>query len=443
MINRSSLAAEPSAEVSLSRADSWKWWLTIILFLATVLTYLDRQTLSLCAPLIADEFKLSNEQYGQLVAAFRWAYAFTHVPAGWLADHLSVRLLYALAVGVWSLAGAAGALVQSARQLFGTRLVLGIGEASNWPCASRVVANILPSTDRGLGSGIFNSGAAVGSLIAPLIITPIAVRLGWRWAFFVLGAAGMFWIALWLVVTRRDTRAHAASQSQRHRKADSAMRGVKVNPDLSAAKAQHQVGWAGAIFAQPAFWMLLVVALTVNPCWYFLNEWIPKYMHDMRGLGYMAAGMVTVPIFIGADLGNLLSGGSIKLLTRHGWSLRRARGVTLTAAAALIVPVALITHTQAPAIAVMLLGLAGFGVTSIVANYTACMQDFSFTHVGLVAGLNGMVSNICAAVVNPYIGRYVDFTGNYTLIFLLMALLPIVSVLAVVAFDSLVRVAEN
>src|SRR4051812_22417918 len=114
---------------SPNKSTAWKWWLTFVLFLATVLTYLDRQTLSLCAPMISQEFKLSNEQYGQLVAAFRYAYAFTHIPAGWLADHFSVRAIYALAVGLWSLAGAAGALVLNARQLFATRLALGIGEA--------------------------------------------------------------------------------------------------------------------------------------------------------------------------------------------------------------------------------------------------------------------------------------------------------------------------
>ena len=171
--------APPGKTSSASNAVSqrWKWWLTIVLFLATVLTYLDRQTMSLCAPMITKEFKLSNEQYGQLVAAFRWAYAGLHIPAGYLADHVPIRLIYALAVGVWSLAGAAGAAMWSFRQLQATRSLLGVGEAFNWPCATRIVANVLPPSDRGLGSGIFNSGAAVGSLIAPFIITPIALAV--------------------------------------------------------------------------------------------------------------------------------------------------------------------------------------------------------------------------------------------------------------------------
>ena len=185
--------------------------------------------------------------------------------------------------------------------------------------------------------------------------------------------------------------------------------------------------------------MLVVVAVTVNPCWYFLNEWIPKYMHDQRSMGYLSAGLVTVPIFLGADLGNLLSGAMIKFLRIRGWSLRAARGTTLAGCATLVGPVALITLFDSPVVAVLLLGLAGLGITSIVANYTACQQDLSFANVGAVAGILGMSSNVCAAVVNPYIGRYVDHTGNYTLIFVLMAVLPAVSVTAIILFDSLVH----
>ncbi len=289
----------PSAPPPARAPQAWKWWLAIVLFLATVLTYLDRQTMSLCAPMITKEFQLSNEQYGQLVAAFRWAYALLHIPAGYLADRVPIRLVYALAVGLWSLAGTAGAVVWGFRQLLITRAVLGVGEAFNWPCATRIVANVLPPSDRGLGSGIFNSGAAVGSLIAPLIITP-------------------------------------------------------------------------------------------------------------------------------------------KVLTLRGRTVRKARGTTLALATLLIVPVSLVTWLGSPYACIALMGLAGRGITSIVANYTACMQDFSFKNVGIVAGINGMASNVTAALANPYIGRYVDHTGNYTLIFVLMAVLPAVSLGAILLFDTLI-----
>ncbi len=185
--------------------------------------------------------------------------------------------------------------------------------------------------------------------------------------------------------------------------------------------------------------MLVTVAVTVNPCWYFLNEWIPKYMHDQRGLGYVTAGLATVPIFLGADLGNLVGGGLVKWLTARGWTLRAARGTTLAALGALIAPVCLLTQIAQPALVVALLCLAGLGITSIVTNYTAAQQDLSFRNVGLVAGTLGLASNVCAAIVNPYIGRYVDRTGDYTLIFILLAVLPAVSVAAIMVFDAIVH----
>jgi ACS family hexuronate transporter-like MFS transporter len=185
--------------------------------------------------------------------------------------------------------------------------------------------------------------------------------------------------------------------------------------------------------------MLVTVAITINPCWYFLNEWIPKYMHDQRGMGYLAAGLVTIPIFLGADVGNLASGGLIKLLIHQGWPLRQARGVTLCLATALILPVAFLTRVASPSFAVTLMALAGIGVTSIVANYTACQQDFSFANVGLVAGVLGMSSNVFSAIVNPLIGRYVDHTGSYSLIFILVAVLPAISLGAILVFDLLIH----
>jgi ACS family hexuronate transporter-like MFS transporter len=412
-----------------SPSNAWKWWITVVLFLATVLTYLDRQTVSLCGSMISEDLHLSNEQYGDLVSAFRWTYALFHVPAGFLADRVPLRLTYMLAVALWSAAGAAAAFVGNLRQLLLTRRLLGVGEAFNWPCATRIVANMLPPEDRGLASGIFNSGAAVGSFIAPLMILPLAEQFGWRKAFFVIGALGALWIPLWWFVTGRASRATAA--------VDRAPRSP-VSRKSPRNRAIAVARWCRNVLLHPAFWLLMLIGLATNPCWYFLNEWIPKYLHDQRGLGYMTAGLVTMPIFIGADLGNLLSGGLIKLLTLRGWSLRAARGTTLTVAALLILPVGLITYVESIYLAVAMLGVAALGITSIVANYTACQQDFSFANVGIVAGILGMSCNVFSALVNPLIGRYVDHTGHYGLIFLLMALLPLASLAAVLVFDTLV-----
>ena len=418
------------------RGHAWKWWVAVVLFLATVLTYLDRQTVSLCGPMICDELKLSNEEFGRLLSSFRWAYAFTHVPAGFMADHLPLRGTYGLAVLVWSAAGAAAAGVWTLRQLLMTRAVLGVGEAFNWPCATRIVANMLPPQDRGLASGIFNSGSAAGSLLAPLLILPLAHAFGWRTAFVGIGSLGVLWIILWLVVTRRGSAAHeAVNPGARRVLARSGAGNASARGEPRRARAMR---WVRQVLLHPAFWMLLVVGVSVNPCWYFLNEWVPKYMRDQRGMSYLSAGMISVPVFIAADLGNLAGGALVKLLALRGWSVRRARGTATALAILLIMPAAAITRFESAAPVIGVLCLAAFGITSILANYTACQQDFSFAHVGAVAGILGMACNVFSACVNPLIGRYVDRTGNYHLIFLLLGLLPCISLVALLIFDALI-----
>lgn len=422
-----------SIERFFRKPGMWKWWLTIVLFFATLLTYLNRQTIALCAPMICEEFNLTNEQYGRLISAFRLTYAIIHVPAGFMADHLAMRLTYALAVGFWSLAGAAAAVVFSFKQLLFTRAALGVGEAFNFPCATRIVANAMPPQDRALANGIFNSGAAVGSLTASLIITPLALQFGWRGAFLIVGAAGFFWIAMWYASTKKGSKAHAAV-TRSGQPSDAA--GVPAAP----ATRREAVGrFCREVLMHPAFWLLMLVSACINPSWYFLNEWIPKYMHDQRGFSVFAAGVVTIPIFLGADVGNLLGGGLVKFLASRGWGLAAARAATLALAAALIAPVALLTHIPSPWIGIGLLGMAGFGVTAIMVNYTACIQALSFKNVGLVSGILGMFGNVLSALVNPYIGKCVDRTGSYTAVFVAIPILAVTCLVAIASFDSLLK----
>ncbi len=413
-----------------SRPNAWKWWLTVVLFLGTVLTYLDRQTLSLCAPAITADMHLSGEQYGRLLAAFRWTYALTHVVAGFVADRLSLRGVYAVAVLVWSLAGAGAAFTLRFPQLLLTRQVLGIGEAFNWPCATRIVADMLPPQDRALASGIFNSGSAIGSLVAPFMILPIAQIYGWRAAFVVIGGLGIVWVALWLMVTRRKNALTASVESLDESRV---MHATRPNWRVATMLASCR-----DILLHPAFWMLAIVGLCVNPCWYFLNDWVPKYMHDQRGMSQLSAGMTSVPVFLFGGLGNLAGGALVKYLTFLGWPLRRARGLTVVLAVLLVLPVGGVASVQNATLVVVVLSSAAFGLTAVLANYTACQQDLSFANVGAVVGFLGLACNVFSATANPWIGSYVDRTGSYHVIFVLLGALPLLALVATLVFDWLI-----
>jgi ACS family hexuronate transporter-like MFS transporter len=467
--------------------NAWKWWMTGVLFLATVLTYLDRQTLSICENKIRAEFHLNDEQYGYLLASFRWTYALMQLPAGMLADRLSVRMTYGLAVGLWSLAGAAAAVVFRFPAFLISRAVLGMGESFNWPCASRIVANTFSSSDRSLASGVFNSGAALGSVIAPALVGGLAMAFGWRAAFMAMGSLGAFWLLLWFAVTTSRSPCHASVKSpwiftsRGNWVFAVAFIGIGIvvpaivvlfGPRLiepmqiayrAAWIAQATVLWAlGLVLVAillgvagwsllrwrskaVGFWMLLIVSMTVNPCWYFMNEWLIKSLREDRGLDGVTIGgiawtliILTIILFV-ADLGNLISGGAIKYLVRRGWSLRAARGTAMIGAACAIAPVTVVSYVEDLAAATAMFGLAGMGLTAIVASFTACQQDLSFKRVGLMSGFVGMSANIVTAIANPAIGAHHDATHSYRLIFYFLGLLPLISVAAILVFDSVVH----
>ena len=192
-----------------------------------------------------------------------------------------------------------------------------------------------------------------------------------------------------------------------------------------------------------AFWMLLVVSVTVTPCWYFVNEWLVKSLREDRGLGQAKIAVILTIILLAADMGNLASGAAIKLLVHRGWSLRAARGTAMIAAACLVMPVAVVSRVESLPLATAIFGLAGFGLTSIVAGGLACQQDLSFRRVGLMTGVVGTCANIVSALANPAIGAYHDRTHSYGLMFVLLGTLPMLSAAAIVVFDAIVHGTTN
>jgi MFS transporter, ACS family, hexuronate transporter len=372
------------------------WWICGLLLAGTVLNYLDRQVLSLTAEKIIADFGIDKEGFGHILSAFRYSYAVTQIAGGWLVDSVGARAIYPAAVGLWSLAGIATAFATSLGGLRACRFVLGIGEAFNWPCALKVTERLLPEKDRPLANGIFNSGTALGAMLAPLVVTILTVRYGWRSAFIATGVLGFVWVVVWLAYTR------------------------PFAPKLksSTLRTGDAPGVMLRILRKRSFWALAVSAVIVNSVSYVLADWIPLYLKTERGFSFAVGNALSVMVYAGLDAGNLISGFYVRRMVARGWTVARARNRALFVSCVLMSAAAL-TGLAPRFAALVCLVLTAIGVAGFLVIYLSLVQNVDPRHVGACSGLLGGLGNLSYGIVSPYIGRLADL--NQTGITLLLA----------------------
>lgn len=377
------------------------WWTCFLLFLATSIVYLDRQVLALTAEKIIFEFGLTNQQFGQIVAAFRYSYGLTQILGGFLVDAYGPRIVFPFASGAWSLVGILTGLATTVSTLTGLRFLLGVSEAFNWPCSLKVTNSLLSPKDRPLANGIFNSGGAMGALAAPLIVTWITISWSWRAAFVVTGAVGAVWVFAWLWVTKKSA---------------GSLKGKTV-----VAKDIAQV--MGRLIAKREFWILALASLIVNSVNYYLSDWIPLYLETSRGFSFTRGNTLTIVVYGGTFSGNLLVGLFVRMLVARGSSTVVAKRWALFAACLLMlfaIPAGLTSYRYA---AVLFLAFTGIGVGAFLVIYLTLVQDLEPAYVGVSSGVLGGLSNIAYGAVSRYIGLLADRHDTH-LILLLIGILP-------------------
>ena len=384
-----------------SRVSSRTWWICGFLFLATALNYLDRQVLSLTADKIIGEFGLNKEGFGKVIAVFRYSYGIFQIFGGFLVDAHGPRITYPAAGGLWSLAGMLTGLSSSVAMLSGFRFLLGVGEAFNWPCALKVTQVLLPPKDRPLANGIFNSGGAVGALVAPLIVTFVTVYYGWRAAFVITGALGGLWVAGWLWYTRGS---------------GDELKGVAL-PFGTALRL------AGRILGMRGFWMLAVSAIIINSANFYLADWIPLYLKSSRGFTFAAGNILSIVIYAGTSSGNILVGLYVRKLVDKGLPVSLAKRRALLVSCVFMSMAMLAGFTPYRYVALLCLALTGAGVAGFLVIYLTFAQDLDPAHVGVTSGLLGGMGNLAYGFCSPYIGRLSDIHETF-LIFISIGLLP-------------------
>jgi MFS transporter, ACS family, hexuronate transporter len=373
----------PTSLSTPQKFGSWPWKVTVFLLTATMLSYLDRQALSVVAPTVSAELKLDNAQLGLLLSAFFWSYALMHIFVGYILDRFNIRYTYGLFVGLWSVAQAASGLVTGFAGLFTARLFLGAFETAGQTGAARIIARILPASDRAFANGIMMSGGSLGAVIAPVLMIWLAQTTGWRVGFIVLGGIGIVWALVWVWWFRPP--AHVAG------------------PDTAAAA--ERAAWP-VILRNPGFWACVAGAACTIPIIHVASSWIPTYLSQRWGLPLGGAlSTYLFIIYLGLDLGFIGGGALVRHLNKTmGRTVAASRKTVMALSALLMLAAAAVPFAGSVAIAVACVFLLNAGRASWGAIFLAFNQDIAPGRVGTIAGIMGCIGSLMGALLVWCIG---------------------------------------
>jgi len=378
---------------------SLRWWIGGILFASTVINYVDRQTLSILAPYLKQDYRWTNVDYANIAIAFRIAYSFGQTVCGRLMDRVGTRRGLTISVTWYSVVSLMTSLANGLSSFALFRFLLGAGESANWPGASKAVSEWFPKRERGLAAAFYDSGSSVGGAVAPFLILPVYFRWGWRVAFIIPGLLGFLWLIVWrwLYHLPKD-----------HPRISDAERSMILAETLEAQTAgKPRLRWRD-LLKLPQTWGTIISKGLTDPVWFFVTDWFPIYL-VAKGIS-LKSGLLAVWVpFLAADLGNFFGGGVSGYLIRRGWSLGAARKALVVfggVGVLLLIPTILTVNLYLIA---LLFGLATFSYASFSTIANVLPTDlYRSDSVASVSGLSGTGAGIGTIIAFELIGHLSD-----------------------------------
>lgn len=393
-----------------------RWWIAGLLALATALSYLDRVSFPTIVREVRKEIVISDGDYARLMSLFLVAYGLMYAGGGWILDRLGTRWGYFLMITWWSAANFLTGFVASISGLKVFRFMLGMGEGGGFPGSGKAVSEWFPPRERSFAFGLFNTGSALGALVAAPLLTWMALALGWRWVFFLTGSAGFLWAVVWIFFYQTPDQSRRITVEERDLI-------QKALPGRSLVGARLR--WID-LFRYRQVWGLMAAKLLTDSVWFFLMFWLPKYLYDVHHFDTRQVGAYGWIPWLFAGAGSFLGGGLGSLLIRRGVPLDRARKIAL-ASAALLMPAATLIEFAPVSAAIVFYSIAMMGHQFWSANVQTLAADlFPSRVVGSVEGLLGSAGALGAALIGEGFGGIIGRHG-YLLPFLLCGVLHLVS----------------
>ncbi|MGA2070317.1 MAG: MFS transporter [Sedimentisphaerales bacterium] len=424
-------------EASSNLIGRFRWVICGLLFFATALNYIDRQILGLLKPALEKGLNWGENDYGDIVIAFTIAYAIGYSWAGWFIDRVGVRLGYALAVLLWSLAELAHALiwfipVDSRVQLWVTampatvlgfcaaRFVLGLAEGGNFPAAAKSVSEWFPKRERALAVGIFNSGTNIGALAAPLLILWLATDFSWPLAFLVTPTLAFIWIVLWWLFYQSPEKHKWVKPSE--------LAYIHSDPPDPPGL---RVPWL-TLLKYRQTWMFVIGTGISGTIWWFWLYWGPDFLHKQYGLDMKHLGWPMVVIYFITGIGSIAGGWFSGRLIRRAWSINAARKTAMLVCALCVVPVFMASIVSNSWVGVILVGLAMAAHQGFAANLITTVSDTAPRRiVGSIMGLGGTAACIGTIFIAKLVPYILEKTGEYRILLIIASCAYLVNLLII------------
>ncbi|RYL94936.1 MFS transporter [Sporolactobacillus sp. THM7-4] len=413
---------------SISPPDSAKrtrvrWKIALLMWLAVIISYLDRANLSAAAPSIMKELHISSAEMGIILSAFFWSYVVFQIPSGWFADKVGQRASLAFAVGWWSIATALTAAARGFGSLIGLRVLLGIGEAGAYPSNSGVTSKWFPDKERGKVSALYDSGARVGSALAMPLIVLIMAQFGWRASFIASGVLGLIWVAIWIWYYRDPEKHRYVNQAEL-----CYIRDGQIKKD--GADDVQPMKWY-QLLRYRNIWAMCFGFFTLNYSVYFFITWFPTYLVEDRGMNIMSMGFVAmIPPLVG--MVSEWFGGWLTdyLYHHHKFSLTFSRKINLVGGMILGTFIAFASLVDSVPLAILLLAVSYGGISIAASAVWSLPGDVApINMTSTVGGIQNCASNI-GGILGPIVtGIIIEFSGSFILALLISGFITLLGAL--------------
>lgn len=412
-----------------------RWVIISLIAIATVINYIDRNALAVMWPSISEELGMDDYDYALLITFFMVGYAIGQSLFGKIFDMIGTRLGFVLAIIVWSVSIMLHSLARSVGSFGIARFGLGIGEAGNWPGATKSNAEWFPIKERALAQGIFNSGASLGAVISAPAIALLYIQFGWRGTFIAVGLLGFVWLIPWLLIYKAPPDRHPWLSAEER---EYILSGQKFEEQGDDGAEQAAPGWLEMLQYRQS-WSVIASRFFLDPVWWLFVSWLPIYLADQFGFDIKQIGMFAWVPYVGAAIGAMFGGWLAGYLLRNGWSVNGARKLTITVGGVIMLPTLLATATAStPLSAVLLIAVILFGFQMAIGNIQTLPSDFfSGKSVGSLAGVGGTAAVVGVLITTWMVPAVTQ--ESYVPFFVLGALLVPLAVLSVWVFGGHIK----